>query len=86
MDLNQNIIDEYAKYGVVIIRNVISLNWLKQLSIGVKKNFNNPSKYKCVYEQKKGKEIFFDDYCNWQRIHEYKDFVFILIFQKLHLN
>ena len=43
MNLNQAVIDEYVKYGVVIIRNVISLNWLKQLSIGVEKNFNSPS-------------------------------------------
>ena len=35
---------------------------------------------------KKDKEIFFNDYCNLQRIYEYKDFFFILIFQKLHLN
>jgi len=76
MNLNQEVVEEYVKYGVVIIRNVISLNWLKQLAIGVEKNFNNPSKYKCVYEQKEGKEIFFDDYCNWQNIKEYKDFFF----------
>ena len=76
MNLNQVIIDEYVKYGVVIIRNAISLNWLKKLSIGVEKNFKNPSKYKCVYEKNEGKEIFFDDYCNWKNINEYKEFFF----------
>ena len=49
---------------------------LRQLAIGIQKNFDNPSKYKCVYEKKGNNELFFDDYCNWQRIKEYKDFFF----------
>ena len=76
MNLDQSIINEYNDNGVVVIRKVISSTWLKKLSIGIEKNFKNPSKYKCVYEQKDHKEIFFDDYCNWQRIKEYKDFFF----------
>ena len=35
-----------------------------------------PSKYKCVYEKNKNKELFYDDYCNWNRILEYKNFIF----------
>ena len=42
----------------------------------MKKILKNPSQYKCVYEEKDGKEIFYDDYCNWQRIEEYKEFIF----------
>ena len=76
MKLHQPIIDDYTKNGVVIIRNIVSSYWLEQLSIGMEKNFKNPSKYKCVYEKKKNKELFFDDYCNWQRIEEYKNFFF----------
>ena len=76
MNLEQSLIDQYNKNGVAIIRNAISLYWLKKLSIGIEKNFKNPSKYKCIYEKTDGKEIFFDDYCNWQRIKEYKDFFF----------
>ena len=62
MNLDQTLIKEYQDCGVVVIRNVISFYWLEQLSIGVEKNFKNPSKYKCVYEQKEGNEYFFDDY------------------------
>ena len=36
----------------------------------------NPSKYKCVYEKNNKKELFYDDYCNWSRIKEYKNFIF----------
>ena len=76
MKLKQSIIDEYNEYGVVLLRNAISSYWLEQLSIGVEKNFKNPSKYKCVYEKNEKKEIFYDDYCNWQRIKEYNNFFF----------
>ena len=76
MSVDQTIIDDYKKFGAVLIKNVISKNWIEKLSKGIEKNFKNPSKYKCVYEVKNGKEIFYDDYCNWQKIDEYKDFIF----------
>ena len=76
MTLNNNEVMQYLEDGVVVIRNVISRYWLNELSIGVEKNFKNPSKYKCVYEKKDSKELFFDDYCNWQKIKEYKNFFY----------
>ena len=76
MTIDEKLISFYKNNGVVLIKNVISSYWLNQLSIGIKKNFLNPSKYKCVYEKKNSVELFFDDYCNWQRIKEYKDFFF----------
>ena len=62
--------------GVVVLNNVINKHWLKKLQIGIQKNFSDPSKYKCVYEKINNKELFYDDYCNWKRILEYKDFLF----------
>ena len=76
MKLRKNIINLFEKNGVVILRNIINKNWLNQLERGIKKNFINPSEYKCVYEKNNTKELFYDDYCNWQRIEEYKDFLF----------
>ena len=76
MILNKNLVMDYNNNGVVVLRNIVTNQWLEQLSIGIKKNFENPSQYKCVYEQKEEKELFFDDYCNWKRIKEYKNFLF----------
>ena len=76
MIINKNIVSQYLDDGVVILRKAISKFWINQLSLGIKKNFKNPSKYKCVYEKKESKELFYDDYCNWQRIKEYKDFFY----------
>ena len=76
MLLDESVIDNYQNYGVTVLRNIISNIWIKKLRIGVIKNFQNPSKYKCVYEKDNEKELFYDDYCNWQRIHEYRQFFF----------
>ncbi len=66
----------FEKNGVVLLKNVINEKWIDELKKGVEFNFKQPSKYKCVYEKKNKKEIFYDDYCNWQRIKEYKNFIF----------
>ena len=76
MILSRKDIDSYQENGIVLLKNIISENWIKNLKIGIKKNFKNPSKYKCVYEKSNDKELFYDDYCNWQRILEYKNFLF----------
>ena len=68
MVINEQIINDYKNHGATLIRNAISNYWLEILSRGIEKNFQNPSQYKCVYEKENGKEIFYDDYCNWQRI------------------
>ena len=69
-------IKEYNKNGVVVLRNIISRKWINELKQGLRKNFEKPSKYKCVYEKNNKKELFYDDYCNWKRILEYKNFIF----------
>ncbi len=75
--LDDKIKNYYNKYGVVVIRKVITDNWIQILSKGIEKNFKSPSKYKCVYEKDgSNNEIFYDDYCNWDRIDEYKEFFF----------
>ncbi len=76
MFVNKEIINDYKKQGVALLRNAVSSNWLKKLEKGIEKNFQNPSQYKCVYEKEDDKEIFYDDYCNWQKIEEYKEFIF----------
>ncbi len=74
--LNEKIVDDFQLNGVCIIKNVINKHWLNILAEGIEENFKKPSQYKCVYEKIQGNEIFYDDYCNWNRIKQYKDFFF----------
>ena len=76
MLLSDKIVKSYQENGVVLLKNIINNYWLEELSKGIIKNFKNPSKYKCVYEKNKDKELFYDDYCNWKRIIEYKRFIY----------
>ena len=43
-------IKEYNENGVIVLRNIISKKWISTLKRGLKKNFEKPSKYKCLYE------------------------------------
>ena len=74
--INNSVIKNYNYNGVVVLRNIINIKWITLLKRGVRKNFQNPSKYKCVYEKNNKKELFYDDYCNWNKIEEYKNFIF----------
>ena len=74
--VSSKIIKDYNNNGVVVLRNVVPQKWITILKRGLKKNFLNPSKYKCVYEKNNKKELFYDDYCNWNKIGEYKKFIF----------
>ena len=74
--ISNSSIKNYNIDGVVVLRNIVNIKWINILKRGLRKNFQNPSKYKCVYEQNNKKELFYDDYCNWNKIDEYKNFIF----------
>ena len=74
--IDKKISNEFQNNGVVLLKRIIDLKWIEELRKGVEHNFQNPSKYKCVYEEVNNKEVFYDDYCNWQSIKEYKNFIF----------
>ena len=76
MHIAKEKIDLYQKNGVIYLKDIITNYWLEKIKIGIEKNFSNPSNYKCVYEKIDNKELFYDDYCNWNKILEYKNFLF----------
>ena len=78
-------ISDFLENGVVLLKKIIEPNWILELQKGVDFNFKYPSKYKCVYEERDKEEVFYDDYCNWKRIKEYKDLFLIQIYLKLQV-
>ena len=68
--IEKNTSNEFQNNGVVLLKRIIDQKWIEELRKGVEHNFKNPSKYKCVYEEENNQEIFYDDYCNWQRIKQ----------------
>lgn len=68
-------IREFEADGAVCLRNVFDHAWLDKLAQGVEKNFADPGPDSTNYTKEGEPGGFYDDYCNWQRIPEYRDFV-----------
>ncbi len=74
--LTDELVRRYREDGAVCIRQAFSPHWVSVVQAGVSRNLAEPSGYagtlKAGGDDPGG---FFDDYCNWQRIPEYRDFV-----------
>lgn len=66
---------EFEANGAVALRGLVSARWLEVLARGVEKNLADPGPYSCTYTPEGEPGGFVDDYCNWQRIDEYRAFV-----------
>ena len=74
MLLSKKQIEDYQNFGVIIIKDVFK-EWIEPLRKGFQKVLDNPSKHgRENVTDNKGR--FFEDYCNWERIGEFKDCIF----------
>ena len=73
--LSQATIDSFQNDGIAFIPGLFRAH-LDSLRMGVQKNIEEPGPY--AAENLNEGEIgrFFDDYCNWQRINEFRDAAF----------
>ena len=73
--LSDKQISNYKNDGVILIKEVF-LPWIEKLKNGFQKVLNNPSSHgrENISKHKSGR--LFEDYCNWERIEEFKDFIF----------
>ncbi|MCG8359926.1 MAG: phytanoyl-CoA dioxygenase family protein [Kiloniellales bacterium] len=70
--------DEVAAYrtdGALCLRGAFDAGWVARLRNGVERNMCEPGPWAAEHRQGVGAGRFFEDYCNWQRIAEYRDFV-----------
>ena len=65
----------FQKDGVVLIKGLFS-DFLDQICNGIEKNLASPGKYSAENTNPNETGRFFDDYCNWQRIEEFKHVIF----------
>mgnify|MGYP000849229551 CR=1 FL=1 len=72
--LNEYQINEYQNEGVIILRGLFD-NWIEKLQSGFEKVLNSPSEHARENVNEHNNGSFFEDYCNWQRIPEFKDFI-----------
>ncbi len=67
-------IDTYARDGVVLIRGLFA-DHLDALARGIEANIAAPSEYGAENTRQGDTGRFFDDYCNWQRIPEFREVI-----------
>ena len=68
-------INEFNKKGVTVLKNVFT-DWVEILQKGIEANMADPDPNARMYKGNEGSGRFFVDYCNWDRIPEYRDFIF----------
>lgn len=68
-------IAEFRKTGATVLRGVFS-DWVETLRAGIQANMDDPDPNARIYKGENGGGRFFVDYCNWDRIPQYRDFIF----------
>ena len=64
----------YRADGVVLIRGLFAPH-VETLRAGVERNMADPGPYASTNDRAGETGLFFDDYCNWQRIPEFQEVV-----------
>lgn len=73
--ISNDAVRRFQQDGAVVLREVLT-DWVEPLITGVAKNMAEPSQDVKLYRNEDGSGLFFGDYCNWDRIAEYRDFMF----------
>jgi ectoine hydroxylase-related dioxygenase (phytanoyl-CoA dioxygenase family) len=73
--VGQEQVDGFHADGAVALRGVFG-DWIETLRAGVERNLAEPGPDARVYESEGAGGRFVGDYCNWDRIPEYREFVF----------
>jgi len=67
-------IADFQNQGVVVLRGVFK-EWIDTLNRGADQNVTHPSPRAITHRSDHFKGRFFEDFCNWQNISEYRQFV-----------
>ena len=73
--LDPNQINEFRNSGVLLLKGHF-LEWIEGLRKGVEFNLEHPGEFSRVYTGEDESGYFFGDYCNWNRIPEYRHFLY----------
>jgi ectoine hydroxylase-related dioxygenase (phytanoyl-CoA dioxygenase family) len=72
--LTQDDIDTYQRDGVIIVRGLFA-DHVDALRAGVANNMDSPGPYASNNDKAGETGRFFDDYCNWERIPEFREVI-----------
>ena len=75
LELAPDTTEAFRRDGAAVLRGPFK-DWVEVLRAGIARNMAEPSADVRIYQGQNGAGRFFGDYCNWDRIPEYKDFIF----------
>lgn len=76
MKLTPEHIAQYRADGATVVRGAFTPAQMKTLEAGITRNMAEPSALAMVASRPEDPGYFIEDFCNWQRIPEFKDFIF----------
>ena len=75
MRIDAATVSEYREQGVTLLRGAFR-DWVAPLAEGVTAVMLRPSPLERSYSSGDGSAPFFQDFCNWQRVAAFRDFIF----------
>jgi ectoine hydroxylase-related dioxygenase (phytanoyl-CoA dioxygenase family) len=69
-------ISAFQRDGAIVIRGLFNPTEMALLEQGIERNMASPSALAIVASRPEDPGYFIEDFCNWQRIDEYRRFVF----------
>lgn len=73
--VNPQIVADYARDGAVVIRGCFTPEQVELVRAGVARNLAEPGPLAAVASEDADTGRFIEDFCNWQRIGEYEEFI-----------
>ncbi len=77
------LVADYARDGAVCVRGVLNSAEVSRLTRGIDANLASPSERVVVASRPDDPGRFVEDFCNWQRITEYRDTMFDTVLPQL---
>jgi ectoine hydroxylase-related dioxygenase (phytanoyl-CoA dioxygenase family) len=75
INVTDQMVQEFQRDGVVLVKGLWAA-WVDQIAAGIQRNMDNPGPSAAENLKPGEPGRFFDDYCNWERIPEFRDVIF----------
>ena len=68
-------VTDFQTVGAVVVRGAFDEREIELVRAGVERNLANPSERQKIASDPGDPGMFVEDFCNWQRIPEYEEFL-----------
>ena len=69
-------INDFKLDGAIVLRKKFDVHWIEKLKAGIVKDIKSPSPRFKSHTTQKNIPAYLEDYWTWDRVSEFKDFVF----------